>query len=147
MAKRPVRWLLGELPKLEAEEVIDGAAAERIRAHYPEPAASSSSRLAVAVFAVFGALLIGSGVILLLAHNWEHLGRGTRAAISMTPLLVSQILVGWVVLKRFGSTAWREGSATLLALAVATALALVDQTYHTGGDLESFLWRWPVVRS
>ena len=145
MAKRPVRWLLGELPKLEAEGVIDGAAAERIRAHYPEPAAFSSSRLAVAVFAVFGALLIGSGVILLLAHNWEHLGRGTRAAISMTPLLVSQILVGWVVLKRFGSTAWREGSATLLALAVATALALVDQTYHTGGDLESFLWRWSLL--
>jgi len=63
----------------------------------------------------------------------------------MTPLLVSQIFVGWVVLKRFGSTAWREGSATLLALAVAAALALVDQTYHTGGDLESFLWRWALL--
>jgi uncharacterized membrane protein len=145
MAKRPIRWLLGKLPKLEAEGVIDGAAAERIRAHYGEPAAFSSSRLAVAVFAVFGALLIGSGVILLLAHNWDHLGRGARAAISMTPLLLSQILVGWVILKRFGSTAWREGSATLLAMAVAVALALVDQTYHTGGDLESFLWRWSLL--
>ena len=145
MGRIAVRWLLGELPKLEAERVIDGAAAERIRAHYGEQTAFSSSRLAVAVFAVFGALLIGSGVILLLAHNWEHLGRGARAAISMTPLLVSEILVGWVILKRFGSTAWREGSATLLALAVATALALVDQTYHTGGDLESFLWRWALL--
>ena len=67
--------------------MIDSTAAERIRAHYGEPAAFSSSRLAVAIFAVFGALLIGSGVILLLAHNWEHLGRGARAAISMTPLL------------------------------------------------------------
>jgi len=140
-----VRWLLGELPKLEKDGVIDGAAAERIRAHYGGQTAFSSSRLAVAVFAVFGALLIGSGVILLLAHNWEHLDRGTRAAISMTPLLISQIFVGWVVLKRFGSTAWREGSATLLALAVAAALALVDQTYHTGGDLESFLWRWALL--
>ena len=145
MGRMSVRWLLSELPKLEAEGVIDAAAAERIRAHYGEPVAFSSSRLALAVFAVFGALLIGSGVILLLAHNWEHLGRGTRAAISMAPLLASQVLVGWVVLKRFGSTAWREGSATLLALTIATALALVDQTYHTGGDLESFLWRWSLL--
>ena len=145
MGRMSVRWLLGELPKLEAEGVIDSTAAERIRAHYGEPSAFSSSRLAVAIFAVFGALLIGSGVILLLAHNWEHLGRGARAAISMTPLLLSQILVGWVILKRFRSTAWREGSATLLALAIAVALALVDQTYHTGGDLESFLWRWSLL--
>ncbi|MBD3853742.1 MAG: DUF2157 domain-containing protein [Acidobacteria bacterium] len=145
MGHLSIRWLLSELPKLEKDGVIDGAAAARIRAHYGEPAAFSSSRLAVAVFAVFGALLIGSGVILLLAHNWEHLGRGTRAAISLTPLLISQIFVGWVVLRRFGSTAWREGSATLLALAVAAALALVDQTYHTGGDLESFLWRWALL--
>ena len=50
-----------------------------------------------------------------------------------------------MILKRFRSTAWREGSATLLALAIAVALALVDQTYHTGGDLESFLWRWSLL--
>jgi hypothetical protein len=60
-------------------------------------------------------------------------------------LVATQALVGWIVLKRFHSTAWREGSATLLALTVAAAIALVDQTYHTGGDLESFLWRWSLL--
>ena len=140
-----VRWLLRELPKLEAEGVIDGPAAESLRAHYAEQASGLGRRLVVAIFAVFGALLIGGGIILLLAHNWEAFGRGTRAFISLAPLVTAQLLVGWIVLERFRSTAWREGSATLLALTMAAAIALVDQTYHTGGDLESFLWRWSLL--
>jgi uncharacterized membrane protein len=145
MGRLSVRWLLRELPKLEAEGVIDAAAAERLRSHYSAQASGLGRRLVVAIFAVFGALLIGGGVILLLAHNWEAFGRGTRAAIALAPLLATQLLVGWIVLKRFQSTAWREGSATLLALTVAAAIALVDQTYHTGGDLEAFLWRWSLL--
>jgi uncharacterized membrane protein len=140
-----VRWLLRELPKLEAEGVIDAPVAERLQAHYAEQASGLGSRLVVAIFAVFGALLIGGGVILLLAHNWDAFGRGTRAAIALVPLVATQVLAGWVVIKRFESTAWRESSATLLALTVAAAIALVDQTYHTGGDLESFLWRWALL--
>jgi uncharacterized membrane protein len=140
-----MRWLLRELPRLEAAGVIDTAAAERLRTHYSEQTSGSGRRLVVAIFAVFGALLIGGGVILLLAHNWEAFARGTRAAIALAPLVATQVLVVWTVLKRFESTAWREGSATLLALTVAAAIALVDQTYHTGGDLESFLWRWSLL--
>lgn len=128
-----------------SEGVLDEATADRLRARYPEPAGLSGTRLAIIVCAVFGALLIGAGVILLLAHNWEHLGRPARTAIALLPLLISQVLAGWVLVRRADSTAWREGSATLLALALATAIALVDQTYHTGGDLESFLWRWSLL--
>jgi uncharacterized membrane protein len=130
---------------LEAEGVIDGPAADRLRAHYSEQAFGLGRRLVVGIFAVFGALLIGGGIILLLAHNWEAFGRGTRAAIALTPLVATQALTGWIVLRRFESIAWREGAATLLALTVAAAIALVDQTYHTGGDLESFLWRWSLL--
>jgi len=145
MGRLSIRWLLSELPKLEAEGVIDASAADRLRTHYAEETSGSGRRLVVAIFAVFGALLIGGGVILLLAHNWEAFGRGTRAAIALAPLLASQAMVGWVLVRKGESTAWREGSATLLALTVATAVALVDQTYHTGGDLESFLWRWSLL--
>ena len=69
MGRLSIRWLLGELPKLEAEGVIDATAAERLRAHYAEKTSGSGRRLVVAIFAVFGALLIGGGVILLLAET------------------------------------------------------------------------------
>jgi uncharacterized membrane protein len=145
MGRLSIRWLLSELPKLEAEGVIDGATAGRLRDHYSRQTSGTGSRLVVAIFAVFGGLLIGGGVILLLAHNWDAFERGTRAAIALVPLVAIQALVGWVLIKKTGSTAWREGSATLLALTVAASVALVDQTYHTGDDLESFLWRWSLL--
>jgi uncharacterized membrane protein len=145
MGKRAIRWLLDELPALVTDGVLDEETAGRLRERYPEPGTFSGTRLAVIICAVFGALLIGSGVILLLAHNWEYLGRPARTAIAVLPLVLSQALAGWVIVRRGESTAWREGSATLLTLALATAIALVDQTYHTGDDLESFLWRWSLL--
>jgi len=145
MSKRSIRWLNEELPRLVDDGVLDEAAAERLRERYPASSSLSGTRLAIIICACFGALLIGSGVILLLAHNWEQLGRPARAAIAILPLLASQILAGWVLVRRGESTAWREGSATLLVLALAAAMALVDQTYHTGDDLESFLWRWSLL--
>ena len=106
MRQLSVKWLLSELPGLEAQGVIDGPAADRLRTHYAGQASGVGRRLVVAIFAVFGALLIGGGVILLLAHNWEAFGRGTRAAIALTPLAAVQVLVGWVLVKRSESTAW-----------------------------------------
>jgi len=145
MSRRSIRWLFGELPGLVSDGVLDESVADRLRARYQSGAGPSGTRLAIMICAVFGALLIGSGVILLLAHNWEHLGRPARTVIAICPLLISQVLAGWVMVRRGESTAWREGSATLLALTLAAAIALVDQTYHTGGDLESFLWRWSLL--
>ena len=76
-----VKLLLRELPKLEVAGVVDAATAERLRTHYGTTS-ETGRRLMVAIFAVFGAVLIGGGVILLLAHNWESFGRGTRAAVA-----------------------------------------------------------------
>ncbi len=145
MGRMSIRWLFGELPELVARGVVDEATADRLRSHYAGAAEGNGRRVILAVCAVFGALLIGGGIILLLAHNWENLSRGARAVIAMTPLVVAQVIAGWVLVRREASTAWREGSGVLLALMVATAIALVDQTYHTGGDLESFLWRWALL--
>jgi len=145
MGRVSIRWLLSELPKLEAEGVVDEATADRLRSHYAGADGGGGRRVILAVCAVFGALLIGGGVILLLAHNWEHLGRGARATVAIAPLAVAQVLAGWVLVRREASIAWREGSGVVLALMVATAIALVDQTYHSGGELESFLWRWALL--
>ncbi len=39
-----------------------------------------------------GAILIGGGIILLVAHNWENFGKGTRTILSILPLLLAQAL-------------------------------------------------------
>ena len=145
MGKIWTRRLLAELPDLVAQGVVDDETAERLRTHYSNAFDGSGRRVVLAICAFFGALLIGGGVILLLAHNWEHLSREARAAIAIAPLIAAQVLAGWVLLRREASIAWREGSGVVLSLMVATAVALVDQTYHSGGDLESFMWRWALL--
>ena len=41
MSQKQIRWMLGELPTLLENGVIDGAAAERLRRHYETGAGKS----------------------------------------------------------------------------------------------------------
>jgi hypothetical protein len=143
MSSGKARWLLGELPGLVAGGVIDQAAAERLRRHYESDVSDGGGRrVAVVVFGGLGAVLIGGGIVLLLAHNWDELSRTMRAGLTVALLLAAQGLAGWALLARPRSTAWGEGAAAFLALAVGASIALVSQTYHIGGDYRTFLLTW-----
>ena len=139
MPSRHLRWLEAELPRLVDAGVIDAVAAGRIRAHYAE---ESEQRAAVPLFAVLGALLVGLGIVLLLAHNWESLSRPERAALSIGLLVFAQAVAGYALLRRLGSVAWSEGAALFLILASGATVALLGQTYQVPGDLRSFLLTW-----
>lgn len=140
----PVRWLARELPELVARGVLDAATAERLRDHYALAAERRRGIRSLAL-AALGALLVGGGIILLVAHNWSELGRPARTVIALAPLLVAQALAVWVVLRRGGSAAWQEGSAIAVVAGVGTAIALVAQTYQIPGDLHGFLGTWLVL--
>lgn len=129
--------LLKELPTLEREGFITSEQAERIRARYSSTA-ESTSRLLV-LFAVLGSLLVGLGIILIIAHNWDELPRTARTMLAFVPVLLGQGLVLYTLLRRPGSIAWREGSAVLLACAVFACVALIAQIYHVHGDLPGYL--------
>jgi uncharacterized membrane protein len=146
MNVKPIRWLYGELPGLVSGGVIDEAAAGRLRDHYgPLPEAWSGRNLFLLIFGALGALLVGGGITLLLAHNWEQLGRPARTAMSFALLLAAQALAGWTLWRRRGSQAWIEGSGLFLALAVVSVMMLIGQTYHMTGDLEGLLLAWIVL--
>lgn len=141
MSRHPIRWLYGQLPSLVEAGVLDSRAAARIREHYGEPA-GRGRRLAVTLFGISGALCIGGGVVLLLAHNWTDLSRAARTVIALAPLVVTQAMAAWVLATGRRSTGWREAVGIVQALAIGTAIALVGQTYHIPGDLGSFLLAW-----
>jgi len=88
---------------------------------------------------VAGALLVGAGLVLILAHNWDQLARPARAAAAFLPLLATQGLMGWTLWRRPESTALREAGAGLLAAALAACIALISQTYQVPGDVGGFL--------
>jgi hypothetical protein len=144
MNKKGVRWLYDELPELVAQGIVTSDAATRLREHYGEPKDTRRS-VALAICAVFGALLIGLGVILVFAHNWEELSRPMRVVLSLAPLLFCQVLAGWTLLRARDSAAWCEGTATAVTLAVAAAISLVGQTYNLTGDPGTFMLAWMLL--
>ncbi len=137
-----LRWLYGELPGLLDAGVLTPDAAARLRAHYGEAKPVSRSGIALVMFATLGAALIGSGVILVIAHNWDMFSRPVRVAIALAPLLVGQGIGAWVLLRRAHSVAWCEGVTLFIGAGIGASIAIVGQVYHLPANLSAFYLTW-----
>ena len=138
--------IIRELDKLLQEGVVDQATADRIREYYRSSDSQGSSRI-FTIFGIIGALLIGLGIILIVAHNWDNLSRPTKLVFSFLPTIASQILCFYVFRKRLDIAAWREASATLLFLSIGATIALVAQVYHMPSNMQEFLLTWMLLVS
>ncbi len=136
--------ILKDLPNLVNAEVISKETADKIRAYYQNKEGPPSNKLFV-VFGILGAILVGLGIILIIAHNWDELSRGTKTIFAFLPLIVGQLFCGFTLLKRKQSVAWRESSAAFLFFAVGASISLVSQIYHIPGNLGSFLLVWMLL--
>ncbi len=145
MDKKSVEWLYRELPKLVDQGLIPAESAERIKEYYGSGGIKTGSRTFLVIFGVIGALLVGLGIILILAHNWPQLTKLYRLSISMGFLVAAQIAAGSVLWFKKDSMAWREATATILMLMVGSAFALVGQTYHLIEDTDAFLLTWMLL--
>lgn len=145
--RREVAWLHAELPDLIARGVLTPETADALKRHYGTSDRSAAAGWGQVLLASFGALLVGGGIILILAHNWEDLGRPARAAIAIGVLVLAQALTAFAVARRPASVPWTEAASGFLVASVGAAIALVGQTYHVGGTLEGLLqaWLWLVV--
>lgn len=137
------RWLKGELPTLVEKGVIDAEAAGRIASHYEAGPASGGWMLAA--FGALGALCLLGGVILVFAHNWQHLGRFTKVALALAPLAVCHGLALFTRLTGRSGPAWKEGVGIAMNLSLAAALGIVSQTYNLGGTFEDFIKIWTLL--
>ena len=145
MNQKYIRWLLEEMPTLINDGILPPEVAERLRQHYGNEERGRGMHWAVVLFSVLGAVLIGGGIILLLAHNWDQLSRSVRTVLSFAPLVCAQVLGAWVIWKRRDRTGWREGAGTLLTLAIGSTIALIGQTYNIAGDFGSFMLTWSLL--
>ncbi len=145
MRRKHIEWLYKELPVLVKSGVLTEDNAAGIREYYGKVKKDSGLTVALIIFSIIGSLLIGSGIILLLAHNWQELPRFTRAFLSISPLVASHLLGLWMLVKNRFSKPWREGVAIFNTCAVAAAIALVGQTYHIPGNLQDFLLVWMLL--
>ena len=130
------KWLLREIDSWQQLALIDAQAAESLRNRY---APKKNANFLVVLFSIIGAALIGAGIILIGAWNWERFPVLLRVAIAFLPLLASQALAVYTVKVKYGSFAWRESVAVFSTAAVFAALALVGQIFHLPGDYAAYV--------
>jgi len=139
-----LRWLEDELDEWAARGYIDEQQARVIRDHYQQEYSADGQanyfgNLAVVLLAT---LLIGGGIVLLVAYNWDSLSRSWRTFFSFAPLVIAQLLYAYVFFRQRGQAVWEESASGFLQLMLAVCLSLVSQTYHILGSPEDFLIRW-----
>ncbi|WKN43562.1 DUF2157 domain-containing protein [Tunicatimonas pelagia] len=133
-----------DLQELREAEVISADTEAQIRQYYRRKSDASGNRLFV-VFGILGAILVGLGIILIIAHNWDVFPRSVKTIFAFLPLLVGQGIGVFTLLKRNNRTAWREGGAVSLFFAIGGSISLVSQIYNIPGNLSSFLFTWMLL--
>ncbi len=136
--------LLKELPELVQAGIIPQETADKISDYYLNQRTPSQNRIVIA-FGILGAILVGLGIILIIAHNWDEFPRMVKTGFAFLPLVAGQIVCGFTLMKKRGSIAWVESATAFLFFAVGASISLVSQVYNIPGNLTSFLFTWMLL--
>ncbi len=142
---KKIKWLYEQIPELLENGILSSDSAQKLQEYYGPQDDRDSYNIAFVIAASLGMLLIGSGIILIFAYNWDSFSKSIRTILSFLPLIAAQILYGYTFFKKRESVAWVEGSSIFLMLMLAASIALISQTYHIQGEIESFLLTWAVL--
>ncbi|MEM8930516.1 MAG: DUF2157 domain-containing protein [Acidobacteriota bacterium] len=120
------RWLHGELEDWQAEGLIDSRQADAIRTRYPLGASADWGRL---VLSAIGAVIIGLGVILFFAYNWDDMPRLVKLSVIFAGLIAAHG-GGWWAARQGRSRSSVEAAHLLGTTLFGAGIWLVSQAYH-----------------
>ena len=142
------QWLANQLPELISKGILNQDHANKLSEYFSLEEISSSpeglSKMTI-ILAAVGGLLIGSGIIMIFAHNWDQIGRSTRTILALLPLAISQVFAVLALFPKQRGIAWREATAAFMFCAVPASIALIGQTYHISNDFQSFQTLWFIL--
>lgn len=144
MTSSKVKWLIREVDAWEREGVVDTATATRLRTRYALAVANETPWGRI-IFGSLGALLVGLGIIALLAANWSDLGRPVRTIIAFMPLCTCAVLYVAGYRRGWSSRAFLEPLGLFWGLAIGVGVALIGQTYHLPQDAKAFTLVWTLL--
>jgi uncharacterized membrane protein len=125
---KQIRWLRDQTDVWVGQGVVSAEQAARIRALYPEPAAGLP--WAMLVFSGLGAVIVGLGVILLFAYNWDALPRGVKLAVIFAALVAAHGAGVWRLRQADRLRALGEVLCLLGTMMYGAAIWLIAQIYH-----------------
>ena len=130
-----------QIQKLVDAGIIDASKGEEIERFFQLEEGKKPNRLFV-IFAIIGALLVGLGLIAIVASNWEHFSKNLKTVFAFLPLITAQGLCFFTLLKQSNSRTWREGNAILLLFALGAGIVLLSEMYHHTPSPKEYLFVW-----
>jgi len=120
-------WLRAELGRWQAEGLVDGALAQRILDRYPQTAERGWGRI---VFSAIGAVLVGLGVILFFAYNWQAIPKSVKLLLVFGAVTAAHGSAMAIARRAEASAALVEGLHVLGTMLFGAGIWLVAQIYH-----------------
>lgn len=137
-----LRWLREQLPGWVAQGVVTPAQADVIRKLYPE--AKATLPWGMILFSGIGAVVIGLGVILLLAYNWHAIPKFGKLGLVFGALVAAHTAGQWL----FQRADWRrqlgESLSLLGTMLFGAGIWLVAQVYHIDEHYPNGFLLWSV---
>jgi uncharacterized membrane protein len=136
------RRLEQEIPHWRREGLISEAQATAILAHYGlDEATQRRSRLAV-VLAFLGAALVGIGVIVFFAANWQHIAGWVKLVLIFGAVAVAYHTGYWLRYEKQEFQGTGNALFFLGALLFGAALFLTAQGFHINAHQPALLLLW-----
>ncbi len=135
-------WMRGEIKDWEQEGLISGSQAEQLAVRYP--LAGASLPWGAIVFSSLGAVIVGLGVILLLAYNWAALPKFGKLGIILAALVGTHAVGIKFVLGDQRYRALGEGIGLLGTMLFGAGIFLVAQIYHIDEHFPNAFLIWAV---
>jgi len=134
-----------DLRELIAHGLIDEGTAQRIQQFYKNKSRDSGSSRFMLILSLIGIVLVGLGLILIVAYNWDQFSKWVKIGISFIPLLFSQALGVFVLRKKSNESLWAESVALSILFSVGIAISLLSQIYNIEAEISGFIKWWIIL--
>lgn len=125
---KQIRWLLTEIERWEADGLVSTEQARRLRERYK--ASADGTSWGTVVFASAGAVVVGLGVILMLAYNWDEIPKFGKLTLVFASVATAHFFgLRW----EQRSDWWRQLGAAMNLLGTmcfGAGIWLIAQIYH-----------------
>jgi uncharacterized membrane protein len=138
--KKTTSWLYEETKRWTQNGIINNSQAEAIKGLYPLQ--KTDRPWGLLVFSGIGAVIIGLGIILLFAYNWDKMTKFSKLAVVFVALIVSHSIGMRLFLRSERFKGLGEAISVLGTMLFGAGIWLVASIYHIEEHYPNAFFVW-----
>lgn len=110
-----------------------------------ESASEESGKKFIHAVGILGGLALSAGVLLVIASNWEYLGKGIKLVLALLMSIIPLALAYYIVVIKESETIWGRVLNLFGLFLIGGSLAMIGQIYNLESEYTRFLWTWTLL--